>query len=619
MKKIALLTAHTKTNKWTGTGFCDFIDVSIPNFTEYCDKHGYTLISEEVDIDYYAGFHPTWIKILLLLKYINEYDYVVWIDADCVVTDVSIKLEDLITNNQLDLILPKLEIDRNTNTMWTTITTGFMIWRNSDWSVKTLNHLLLTAGNYSFDYFHEQSVLDNFLIDNGYYNVCDNLLYKYEEDLNDVVVTNNVSVLPYKYHRYWDDGDVPFIYHAGGDSSTKKIRMNNMLSKLNVKFGIYTSFYNCESFIESAFSQIETLNYQNFEWHITDDFSDDMTKDLVLDRLSKSSIKHKIKYYDQSEKKEMYWAPNEFFDSSFEWIVLMDADDEVDSDFLKIYEYNIKSNPDVVLISSDFHKIDYSTNKLHSISYIINDEPISSKIKRYNPKCDYLNNISYSCFGHLRAFKNLQHIKFEIIDRLAGAEDSYHVFWVNSYGKYLHIPRPLYKWNMHDNSESHSSNILPNFNGNFNLALDRLKESDFGVNTIYNDLYIETCALGSYEFGKLKGKSVSIWSKFLNETQIKKLTNLYIDSKLKFNEDISDIHIVCLNYIGVDDLLKILKTNKNSIVLLYYQNTKLHLNHTDKDEELKKKIQLYADLLRTNSFGFRWWSYIRHFNILINT
>jgi hypothetical protein len=202
---------------------------------------------------------------------------------------------------------------------------------------------------------------------------------------------------------------------------------------------------------------------------------------------------------------------------------------------------------------------------------------------------------------------------------LAGAEDSYHVFWVNSYGKYLHIPRPLYKWNMHDNSESHSSNILPNFNGNFNLALDRLKESDFGVNTIYNDLYIETCALGSYEFGKLKGKSVSVWSKFLNETQIKKLTNLYIDSKLKFNEDISDIHIVCLNYIGVDDLLKILKTNKNSIVLLYYQNTKLHLNHTDKDEELKKKIQLYTDLLRTNSFGFRWWSYIRHFNILINT
>ena len=99
--------------------------------------------------------------------------------------------------------------------------------------------------------------------------------------------------------------------------------------KTNIlKFGIYTSFYNCERFIDKIFTSIETLNYDNFEWHITDDYSGDNTKNLVLERLDKSPLKNKIIYCEQSEKKQMYWRPNEFFDNSFEWIILVDADDD---------------------------------------------------------------------------------------------------------------------------------------------------------------------------------------------------------------------------------------------------------------------------------------------------
>jgi glycosyltransferase involved in cell wall biosynthesis len=70
-----------------------------------------------------------------------------------------------------------------------------------------------------------------------------------------------------------------------------------------LKFGIYTTFYNCERFIDRIFTSIESLNYNSFEWHITDDYSTDNTKSLVLERLNKSSLKHKIIYYEQSEKK----------------------------------------------------------------------------------------------------------------------------------------------------------------------------------------------------------------------------------------------------------------------------------------------------------------------------
>ena len=89
-----------------------------------------------------------------------------------------------------------------------------------------------------------------------------------------------------------------------------------------IKFGLYTTFYNCERFVDRIFNSIEQIDYDNFEWHITDDFSSDNTKDIVLNRLENSILKHKIKYYEQSEKKQLYWNPKEFFYITFDWIVL---------------------------------------------------------------------------------------------------------------------------------------------------------------------------------------------------------------------------------------------------------------------------------------------------------
>ena len=148
-----------------------------------------------------------------------------------------------------------------------------------------------------------------------------------------------------------------------------------------IKFGLYTSFYNCEKYVDRIFSNIESINYQNFEWHIVDDFSSDNTKKVILDRLEISPLRNKIFFYNQSIKKEMYWAPNEFFDNSFEWIVLVDSDDIVDPNFLQVYNNVISKHDDLALVSSDFHKIYEDNNSLHSISYILNDEKISEKSK----------------------------------------------------------------------------------------------------------------------------------------------------------------------------------------------------------------------------------------------
>ena len=378
-----------------------------------------------------------------------------------------------------------------------------------------------------------------------------------------------------------------------------------------IKFGIYTSFYNVENYVNRIFDNIESIDYDNFEWHITDDFSIDSTKILVLDRIKRSKISNKIKYIDQSHKQEMYWKPNLFFDNTFDWIVLIDSDDLVDPECLKIYSSILEDSNDVVVISSDFHKILESDESLHSISYISNRDKMSSKIENYHPQCDYLNNISYSCFGHLRAFKNNVIAEFEIDNNLAGAEDSYRIFWLNSHGKYLNIPRPLYKWYLRENSISHNPNVSSSYNDNFDISLRKLQGSDFGVDTSFNDVYIETCALGSHEIGKMKGKKVSLWTRDLSYLEKDKISKLYSDVDLFFNEEKGHFNIICLNFYDNSGLDKLLREIPKNNILFYYQNQKKHHTNDEKDNELQRQLKYYQEILDKH-ISYSWWTYIRH-------
>jgi glycosyltransferase involved in cell wall biosynthesis len=380
-----------------------------------------------------------------------------------------------------------------------------------------------------------------------------------------------------------------------------------------LKFGIYTTFYNCERFVDKIFTSIESLNYDNFEWHITDDYSTDNTKNLVLERLVKSPLKNKIGYYEQSEKKQMYWKPNEFFDETFDWIILIDADDDFDINFLNVYNTFLQGKDDVSLVSSDFIKINESDNSRHSISYVINNDIMSNKIKQYHPSCDYLNNISYSCFGHLRGFKNIIP-SFDVDDMLACAEDSYHIFWSNSFGKYLHIPRPLYTWYLRDDSESHRKIVPANFNNNFKIALDKLNQSDGGVDKMFNNIYIETSTLGSYDFKNLKGKKVSLWTRVLSQGQKETLQSLYYDINLVFNDIDSEIHIYTLNYYNESDLDNVLQKTKGKQMMFYYQNQNYHETNEQKENELQSQLKKYLSVIGKHT-GYSWWTYIRHFII----
>jgi hypothetical protein len=197
---------------------------------------------------------------------------------------------------------------------------------------------------------------------------------------------------------------------------------------------------------------------------------------------------------------------------------------------------------------------------------------------------------------------------------LACAEDSYHIFWSNSFGKYLHIPRPLYTWYLRDDSESHRKTIPTNFNNNFKIGLDKLTQSDGGVDKMFNDIYLETSTLGSYDFKNLKDKKVSLWTRVLSQGQKETLQNLYYDINLVFNDDTAEIHLYTLNYYNDNDLDNILQRTKGKLMMFYYQNQNYHETNDQKDNELQYQLKKYISVIG-NHTEYGWWTYIRHFII----
>ena len=94
--KIAICTLSI------GEKYKQYTRYTTQNKKIYCEKHGYTFIEDD---DVYNKDKPIpWSKLLLIQKYLSDFDYIAWIDADIYIMNKEIirlnkKMEmQLITN-----------------------------------------------------------------------------------------------------------------------------------------------------------------------------------------------------------------------------------------------------------------------------------------------------------------------------------------------------------------------------------------------------------------------------------------------------------------------------------------------------------------------------------------
>jgi len=94
--------------------------------------------------------------------------------------------------------------------------------------------------------------------------------------------------------------------------------------RTNPKISFVTTFYNAEAFVDELAESIFSQTLADWEWVITDDWSEDGTKSKLDDLLA---IDKRIRYIDQESKQEIYWNPHKYAKGDI--ICTIDADDVI--------------------------------------------------------------------------------------------------------------------------------------------------------------------------------------------------------------------------------------------------------------------------------------------------
>jgi len=234
-KSIAVLTIMI--------GNHDYYPLTKKNHTRYCNKHKYpyVLIDKIEDLpDITRNEAPTWSKISKAIELFDKYDYVFWMDADSIFTNMEIRLEKFMAFNK-DFIF-----SGDTNI----INAGHWLINNSNWSRRFLRDLLKYDVNAMYEKCSPLEDNTAFAIklagcpykakdkygifykkvDIGYTDKnWERLIREADpkvEDLLDPALKDHVKIIPKRkinsYRDDWQHGD--FILHLAGKPNETKLK-----------------------------------------------------------------------------------------------------------------------------------------------------------------------------------------------------------------------------------------------------------------------------------------------------------------------------------------------------------------------------------------------------------
>ena len=184
----------------------------------YCNKYNYKLI--KCSKRRYKDRKPHWERFPLILKHIEKYDYVVWIDADAFFYLESPSLEDLIQKYDNEIILSA----DYSNLSPPALNSGVLILKNTA-QVKAMVEKWAYSEELKNKFLNPP--IRNWIEDQAVIRGC------YKENIDNF--REICSIIPYlKLQHYWkkeinflrqqETNELPYVFHLAGMSDEQRLK-----------------------------------------------------------------------------------------------------------------------------------------------------------------------------------------------------------------------------------------------------------------------------------------------------------------------------------------------------------------------------------------------------------
>ena len=209
----------------------------------YCDKHGYDLIKSSkrfykprwtTDRGELPARNPHWERFPLILEHINNYDYVIWMDADAFFYNISPPIEKLINKHKKDILFSA--DDNNLNPP--PVNSGVLILKNTR---RVINIIKKWAFSEKLkDKYCGDRILDGFLCPKTNWIEDQAIVRGFVKDNVDGI--NEISkLLPYSELQHYSVSErtalsklknKPYIFHLAGMHEDRFIESKKYLDLL---------------------------------------------------------------------------------------------------------------------------------------------------------------------------------------------------------------------------------------------------------------------------------------------------------------------------------------------------------------------------------------------------
>jgi len=351
-----------------------------------------------------------------------------------------------------------------------------------------------------------------------------------------------------------------------------------------MKFSISTSFYKRGHLVESVYQQVLDQTYTNWEWIVTDDFSEENSaKEKLLEICSNDP---RVKYYEQSRKKECFYNPQR--GATGDIIVMFDSDDYAYPKVLEVYHHMFTKHPEVAGISCYAKVIDNNKQGFDGVypydAPKYSDYGLNMNVLGLTPMC--------------RAFKNIFNEFDDGVLRFH-QNDTNIVRHIETIGKWLYLPRTLYNYDKTDNNSI--SRKIADIDGIENERLfieskfPQLHHPDrFSLLTYYFPILDSVRILSFGDFNHVKGTQniLLIDSNMkLHEKQLLKEIyydhNIYYDYTLNQNFDEIAIKIDDIVLNNLDNIKNTLLSTGNTNKRVYFMMNQCNRDFNSTFEHIK--------------------------------